>query len=78
MQPVLLTDKGKEIPGVRKEGKDIPGVAEGILALKGAWPSMLRDLHQNHDRFESTYFEPFKVRSISALSVSHCRQKKRA
>jgi acetyl-CoA synthetase len=48
---VLLTEKGEEI-------KERP--AQGILALKGAWPSMMRDLYQNHERFEKTYFEPFK------------------
>ena len=51
VQPVLLTEKGEEIEGA----------AEGILAIKGAWPSMFRDLYNNHERYEETYFSPFKV-----------------
>ncbi len=52
VQPVLLTEKGEEIEGP----------AEGILAIKGAWPSMFRDLYNNHERYEETYFSPFKAR----------------
>ena len=54
MQPVLLTEKGEEIEGA----------AEGILAIKGAWPSMFRDLYNNHERYEETYFSPFKARLL--------------
>ena len=49
---MLLTEKGEEIEGP----------AEGILAIKGAWPSMFRDLYNNHERYEETYFSPFKAR----------------
>ena len=58
VQPVLLTEKGEEIEGA----------AEGILAIKGAWPSMFRDLYNNHERYEETYFSPFKARLLSASS----------
>ena len=51
VNPVLLNEKGEELPGV----------AEGILALKGSWPSQFRDLWGNHQRYEETYFSPFKV-----------------
>jgi acetyl-CoA synthetase len=30
------------------------GPGEGILAIKGAWPSMARTLHGDHERFEAT------------------------
>ncbi|WIA34698.1 hypothetical protein OEZ86_013011 [Tetradesmus obliquus] len=50
VQPVLLTDKGEEIQG--------PG--EGILAIKAPWPSMMRTVYGDHERFEMTYFSAFK------------------
>ncbi|KXZ53705.1 hypothetical protein GPECTOR_6g622 [Gonium pectorale] len=34
--------------------------AEGVLALRGVWPSMARTLHGDHERFESVYFAPYK------------------
>eukprot|EP00884_Botryococcus_braunii_P002880 jgi/Botrbrau1/12593/Bobra.0169s0121.1 len=48
--PVLLDDKGNELEGP----------AEGILAVKQAWPSMMRTLKGDHARFEQTYFSTFK------------------
>lgn len=50
IQPVMLDTNGNEIQG--------PG--EGMLAMKGAWPSMARTLHGDHERFEATYFAPFQ------------------
>ncbi|GAX72977.1 hypothetical protein CEUSTIGMA_g430.t1 [Chlamydomonas eustigma] len=49
VQPVLLSP----------EGKEVTGHGEGILAIKGAWPGMARTLHNDHGRYESTYFAPF-------------------
>lgn len=49
IQPVLLDEAGKEISG---EGS-------GKLALKGAWPGMMRDVWQNHSRYLSAYFEQY-------------------
>ncbi|GFR51481.1 hypothetical protein Agub_g13891 [Astrephomene gubernaculifera] len=50
--PVVLDpNTGKEMP---------PGPAEGVLVLKGAWPSMMRTLHGDHDRYEQVYFVPYK------------------
>ncbi|KAG2434406.1 hypothetical protein HYH02_012418 [Chlamydomonas schloesseri] len=34
--------------------------AEGVLALRGVWPGMMRTLHGDHERFESVYFAPYK------------------
>ena len=50
IQPVILDQNGNE--------KD--GEAEGILAIKSSWPSQLRTLYNDHDRFISTYMKPFE------------------
>ena len=50
-QPVLLDDQGNEIEG---------NPAEGNLAMKGPWPSMMRTVYGNHQRFYETYFAMFK------------------
>ena len=51
VQPVLLDDKGKEITG---------NPAEGNLAIKHPWPSMMRTLYGDHQRFFDTYFSMYK------------------
>ncbi|MCU7933032.1 MAG: acetate--CoA ligase [Candidatus Thiodiazotropha sp. (ex Codakia rugifera)] len=45
--PVLLDDQGVEIDG---------NPAEGNLAIKQPWPSMMRTLYGDHKRFFETYF----------------------
>ncbi|MEE8437487.1 MAG: acetate--CoA ligase, partial [Candidatus Neomarinimicrobiota bacterium] len=50
VNPVLLTDKGEEIKGNN---------VQGLLAIKSAWPGMLRTLYGNHERFRQTYFSTF-------------------
>lgn len=50
VQPVLLSP----------EGQELQGAAEGILAVKGAWPSLARTLYHNHSRYQQEYFAPFK------------------
>ncbi len=50
VQPVLLTDDGKEI-----EGNNV----SGLLAIKSAWPGMMRTLYGDHERFRQTYFGLF-------------------
>ena len=47
VQPVLLDDKGEEIEG---------NPAEGNLAIKAPWPSMMRTVYGDHKRFFETYF----------------------
>lgn len=47
VQPVLLDDKGVEIQG---------NPAEGNLAIKHPWPSMMRTVYGDHKRFYETYF----------------------
>jgi len=50
VEPVILTEEGKE--------KDGNGVS-GLLAIKAAWPGMMRTLYGDHDRFVQTYFAMF-------------------
>ena len=51
VQPVLLDDQGNEIEG---------NPAEGNLAIKAPWPSMMRTVYGDHKRFYETYFAMFK------------------
>jgi acetyl-CoA synthetase len=51
VQPVILDDEGKEIEGCP---------ASGNLAIKAPWPSMMRTLYGDHQRFYETYFAMFK------------------
>lgn len=48
--PVVLNEKGEE-----QEGE-----CDGVLAMKRPWPSMMRTLAGDQQRFEDTYFAPFK------------------
>ena len=50
IQPLILDEKGNEIKGT----------GAGSLVLKGTWPSMMRTLWKDRDRFVDTYFKPFK------------------
>jgi len=47
--PVLLDEKGHEVHGV----------GEGYLAIKQAWPSTLRGIWGDQDRYETAYFKAF-------------------
>ncbi len=49
--PVLLDDEGNEIKG---------NPASGNLAIKHPWPSMMRTLYGDHDRFYETYFSMYR------------------
>ncbi len=51
VEPVLLDDEGNEIEG---------NPAQGNLAIKRPWPSMMRTVYGDHDRFYETYFSMFK------------------
>lgn len=51
VQPVLLDDQGNEIDG---------SPAEGSLAIKHPWPSMMRTVYGDHGRFYETYFAMYK------------------
>ncbi|MBT2971969.1 MAG: acetate--CoA ligase [Candidatus Thiodiazotropha sp. (ex Ctena orbiculata)] len=47
VEPVLLDDQGNEIDG---------NPADGNLAIKRPWPSMMRTVYGDHKRFFETYF----------------------
>lgn len=51
VQPVLLDDAGNEVDG---------NPAEGNLAIKAPWPSMMRSVYGDHKRFYETYFAMYK------------------
>jgi len=50
VEPVIMDDKGKEI-----EGNDV----SGNLAIKSAWPGIMRTVYGDHQRFKSTYFSMY-------------------
>ncbi len=50
VEPVLLTEEGKEI-----EGNDV----SGLLAIKASWPGQMRTVYGDHQRFIDTYFKMF-------------------
>jgi len=41
---------------VTEEGESLPENSGGLLVLRQPWPSMLRTLYGDHDRFVETYF----------------------
>ncbi|MGD8561131.1 MAG: acetate--CoA ligase [Desulfarculaceae bacterium] len=50
VEPAILDDEGKEIPG-----NDV----SGRLVLKAPWPGQLRSTYGSHERFELVYFSDF-------------------
>ena len=42
-----------------RQGKEIEGVGEGYLMIKRAWPSSMRTLSGDHERFQNVYFSNF-------------------
>ena len=47
IEPVILTEEGVEIEG--------NGVS-GLLAIKSAWPGIMRSIYGDHERFKQIYF----------------------
>ncbi|MEE9189170.1 MAG: acetate--CoA ligase [Candidatus Neomarinimicrobiota bacterium] len=50
IDPVLLSDDGVEL-----EGNDV----SGLLAIKSAWPGIMRTVYGDHERFKHTYFAKY-------------------
>lgn len=51
----------RPLPGVvpdivNKEGETLPANSGGLLVMRQPWPSMLRTLYGDHQRFKDTYF----------------------
>ncbi|WP_461519463.1 acetate--CoA ligase [Porticoccus sp.] len=51
VQPVLLDSES---------GQLIEGAGEGVLAIKASWPSQIRGVYGDMNRFKETYFAPYK------------------
>ena len=49
VQPVILDESGNELEGA----------AQGFLAIKAAWPSLMRTVYGDHERFRQIYFDRF-------------------
>jgi len=49
VEPVLVDEKGHELEGA----------SEGYLCIKSSWPSAIRTVYGDQERFETTYFAPF-------------------
>ena len=54
----------RPLPGVvaavvGEDGEELPRDRQGLLTLQEPWPSMLRTLYGDDDRYVSTYFEKF-------------------
>jgi len=41
---------------ITPEGEEIEGAASGLLAIKSPWPSTIRDVLGDYERFRTTYF----------------------
>ncbi|NOZ09209.1 MAG: acetate--CoA ligase [FCB group bacterium] len=50
VEPVILSPEGEEISG---------NPAEGLLAIKQAWPGSMRTIYGDHKRFIDTYFSMY-------------------
>jgi acetyl-CoA synthetase len=49
VEPVLLDESGRELDGA----------AQGYLAIKSAWPALMRTVYGDHERFRQIYFDRF-------------------
>jgi acetyl-CoA synthetase len=43
-----------------ENGNELAGACQGFLAIKSAWPALMRTVYGDHERFRQTYFERFK------------------
>jgi acetyl-CoA synthetase len=41
------------------EGNELEGAADGNLAIKASWPSQIRTVYGDHERFKDTYFSTY-------------------
>jgi acetyl-CoA synthetase len=63
---------GIEVDIVDEQGKSVKGVdAGGYLVIKKPWPSMLRTLWRDNDRYKSAYWEKFKQGYYVAGDSAH-------
>eukprot|EP00898_Chlorokybus_atmophyticus_P001890 jgi/Chlat1/2701/Chrsp180S02872 len=63
VEPVLLDEDGNELEGP----------ATGLLAIKRAWPGMMKTVRNDHARFEQTYFDDKKLKGYY-ITGDGCRR----
>ncbi|MBV9464047.1 MAG: acetate--CoA ligase [Verrucomicrobiae bacterium] len=51
---------GVDAAVVNKEGREVPPNAGGYLVIRKAWPSMLRGLYRDPERYKKTYWSQVK------------------
>lgn len=51
---------GVEPAVVDENGVEMIGECSGYLCIKKSWPGCFRTLYGDHERYETTYFKPFK------------------
>ena len=51
---------GVDVAIVDEEGRELPNTQGGLLVIKQPWPSMLRTLYGNPERFQEVYWSKFK------------------
>ena len=49
--------------------QELHGPCEGYLCIKQAWPSTIRTIYGDQERFETTYFAPFKASMHAAAGT---------
>lgn len=50
--------------------QELLGECEGYLCIKQAWPSTIRTIFGDQERYEMTYFAPFKVHPRRSPPIS--------
>ncbi len=63
--PLKAGSAGKPFPGiiadvVDKKGKPVPQGKGGYLVIKNQWPSIIRTIFKNPERYKKTYWQPIK------------------
>eukprot|EP00898_Chlorokybus_atmophyticus_P003187 jgi/Chlat1/386/Chrsp10S01500 len=64
---------GVETVLLDEDGKEMQGAGTGVLAIKRAWPGMMKTIANDRARFEQTYFDAGKLRGYY-LTGDGCRR----
>ncbi|KRG08463.1 acetate--CoA ligase [Staphylococcus sp. NAM3COL9] len=70
-QTIKLGSMGKPLPGITAsivddEGNEVPPNTLGNLALKAGWPSMMREIWKNEEKFNSYFVNGWYISGDSA------------
>ncbi|MGD9678779.1 MAG: AMP-binding protein, partial [Vulcanibacillus sp.] len=68
---IRLGSMGKPIPGIEaaivdNNGKELPPLTKGNLAIKKYWPSIMRMIWQNKEKYDSYFIEDWYISGDSA------------